>query len=633
MTRAIAIAAREIRERKFVFLMAGLSALMPFMAALLPATKQSDPRSVIIVTSMVVAIGVTLGLAVILGGSIVSRELAEKRLSFYLSKPVSPPAIWFGKLTGAIVIASLAFAIIFLPSFLVARSAWTQAWNMPAEQFVAAVLGAAAALLLISHMISTMVRSRSPLIALDLALLATTLFAMWLLVRLLIVNLAVELAMTVAAGVVAAALLAIMAGGAWQISRGRTDIKRSHRELSRFFWTTMAAIVAIAAAYVGWVFSAGPEDLVNRDVQGNSRGDWIIIHGNARGRGDYSPSFLINVANGESRRFPAAQWGGGTFTHGGDAVIAVAPESRNVQVSGNGEIHLFRFDSPHAPTGTGIDASIWSNIVLSDDLRRMAVIDKGILTVYDLGSKAILGSVLLPPAQQASLFFLTPDLVRVLSSRYATASNSPHDLRILEFNVPSRRLEQTGQFTATATSVLALVSHDGSVIAMNLRGVRNGPGVLLLDGRTATQMGALDGSPSSSNARPLSNGLIARIQSTSGTAVLQIFDNHGNPVRQIALGSGGWGNVREVVPGRTLLVTLIRGEAELSYKRLSDTYVIDIERGVVQRVERGAYVAVTWFWQNDPRMMPPNPKGDYIVMEHGSAWRWNALTGVKTKVL
>ena len=633
MTRAMAIAAREIRERKFVFLMAALAALIPFMAALLPATKQSDPLTVIVVTSMVVAIGVTLGLSVVLGGSIVSRELAERRLSFYLSKPVSAAAIWFGKLTGAIVIAGVAFAIIFLPSFLVAYSAWTPTWNVPVELFVALVLGAAASLLLISHTLSTMVRSRSPLIALDFALLATTVFAMWLLVRPLIVNFAFTLAMAIVAGVVAAALMAIVAAGAWQISRGRTDIKRSHRELSRFLWITVAVIVAIAAAYVGWVFSAGPEDLMNREVLGNPRGDWMLVTGTLLDRGDYSPTFLVNVANGESRRFPGPRWSWREFTHRGDAVIVVSAESKNGHVSTRGEIHVQTLDSPPARTGTGIEASIWSGIVLSDDLRRMAVIDSGILTVYDLGSKAILGSVRLPLVQDASIFFVSPDVVRVYANRWGNGAENLRELRILEFDVAARRLQQTGQFTTNTPSLVSQVSADGSVIVMNRRGPADGARVVILDGRTASQTGVIDAPPSASLARPLSNGWIAFVQSTNNAAVLRIFDSHGNPVREIALGKGEHGSVREVVPGKKLIATVFGGAAGVSGARGVDTSVVDIERGVVERVEHGLYVTVPTFGGHDPRLVQPNPKGDYVVMKLGSVWRWNALTGAKKQVL
>ncbi|MGZ8798141.1 MAG: ABC transporter permease, partial [Thermoanaerobaculia bacterium] len=482
MTRAMAIAAREIREHKFAFLMAALSALLQFVVVLLPGTKQTDPRTLIVITSMVVAIGVTLGLAVILGGSIVSRELAERRLSFYLSKPVSAAAIWFGKLTGALVIIGVGLAIIVVPSFVIAHSAWTPAWNVPVELFVAAVFGAAVALLLISHALSTMVRSRSPLIALDFALLAVTILAVWLLVRPLLESFALGVAQTVMVAIVAAVVVAIAAAGAWQISRGRTDIKRRHREFSRFFWTSMAVVIAIAGAYVGWVFSAGPADLVNRVVLGNTRGDWMIVTGADFRRGDYRPTFLVNLENGKSMRFPSTRWMTGEFTRRGDAVVAVAPLSDWGRMMNRGELHVQTLDAPRARTGTGIETMYWSRKVVSDDLRRVAILSSDLLSVYDLQSNALLGSVRIPYSSGVTLYFVSPDVVRVYaSSQPAMAAVVRRELRILEFSVAKRQLQQTGQFTTTAQTLFSRASADGSLLVLTRLDIADQPRVMVLD--------------------------------------------------------------------------------------------------------------------------------------------------------
>lgn len=651
MTRAIAIAAREIRERKFVFLMAALAALIPFMAALLPATKHSDPLTVIVVTCMSVAIAVTFGLSVVLGGSIVSRELAERRLSFYLSKPVSAAAIWFGKLTGAIVIVGVAFAIIFLPSFVVAHSAWTPTWNVPVELFVATVLGAAAYLLLVSHALSTMVRSRSPLIALDLALLAVTVLAVWLLVRPLLDSFALGVAQTVMVVIVATVGVAIAAAGAWQISRGRTDIKRSHRELSRFFWTSIAVVIAIAGAYVGWVFSAGPADLLNRVVLGNARGDWMIVSGDAVHRGDYRPTFLVNLKNGKSMRFPSTRWVTEEFTRRGDAVVVVAPLSDWGRMMNRGELHVQTLDAPRARTGTGIETTNWSRTVVSDDLRRVAIfspslspssahssppasVSSDLLSVYDLQSKALLGSARIPQASAATLYFVSPDVVRVYATSWPTQAAARRDLRIFEFNVAKRQLRQTGQFTTTAKMLFSRASADGSLIVLTRLGVADQPRVMILDGRSASQLGKVD-ARLSGFAKPLTGGRIAFVEFTNGHAVLRIFDSHGTPVQDVALGRGSiGGGVREVIPGRKLIASVFRRGMMDSRARGWDVYVVDAAQGVVERVEHDFGVRMQTFGSDDPRVADPDPTGEFVATDAmGAIIRWNALTGARRKVL
>ena len=164
---------------------------------------------------------------------------------------------------------------------------------------------------------------------------------------------------------------------------------------------------------------------------------------------------------------------------------------------------------------------------------------------------------------------------------------------------------------------------------MNRLGAADGARVVILDGRTASQTGAIDVPRSASLARPLSNGWIAFVQSTNNAAVLRIFDSHGNPVREIALGKGDHGGVREVVPGKKVIAAVYSNPGT----RGVDISVVDIERGVVERVERGLYVTGPATGGHDPRLTQPDAKGDYVVTQSGSVWSWNALTGAKKKVL
>ncbi|HSP15034.1 MAG TPA: ABC transporter permease [Thermoanaerobaculia bacterium] len=624
MTRAITIAARELRERSFVFVTAAIIALVPFIAAVLRSANTA-PLPVIAVAGFAMSLIFTLGLAGVLGASMVGRELSERRLSFYFSRPVSPSAIWIGKLGGAVVTIAISFTLIFLPSYVVAHAVWAGTlWQMTAAGYAGLVLIASVYLLLVMHALSSMVRSRSALVALDLSLLALFAGAMWLVVRPLLVNLAMGVVARVIGLVAAAIPVAIAAAGAWQLSRGRTDIRRSHRELSRFFWICMAVIVAVAAAYVAWVLSATPQDLRDVKVAANNSADWMAMTGVAKNRGDYAPSFLVDTRTGKSKHFAGARWRSPEFTRRGDAAISIGPSAESIR-SARGELYVQRIASPDANPATGIETSIFARVVLSDDLRRVAIYDAHLLSVYDLESHALLASVRIPAGDDAQMFFVSPSVVRlyVLSTYKIRGSIVPSDVPIFEFAIENRRLEEIGRLPASAFYRIT-TSRDGSTLVV----VRVPEGKIVFnDGRTGAVRATIDVPKGRFRwIELLSNGGIAFVDSTR----VRWFDGKGQLVRDVSLGGGVFGgHVRELVPDRKWLVVIRR--AYVANAAIgSDLAIVDLERGVVERVDRNLAIREQ-FWPADPRV--PDATTEFVVSDaKGTLWRWNALTGEKRKI-
>ena len=64
------------------------------------------------------ALIVSLVLAMALGGSVIARDLGERRLGFYFARPISGGAIWAGKLAAAAVLAVGAGVLVLLPASL-----------------------------------------------------------------------------------------------------------------------------------------------------------------------------------------------------------------------------------------------------------------------------------------------------------------------------------------------------------------------------------------------------------------------------------------------------------------------------------------------------------------------------------
>lgn len=627
MSGTLTIAARELRERSFVFVTAAVMALVPFIAATLPTMRSAGPLLVILVIGGITAAGFTLALSIVLGGSLVARELAEKRLSFYFSKPVSASSIWFGKIAGAIVTVALCFAITFSPAFLVAHSEWRSAVQLPGGAVLLTIAFIAISLVLISHAVNMAVRSRSPLITADIACLAIAVAAVWLLTRPLIVNGASTVLVRVVLTLIVMVPVLILAAGAWHLSRGRTDLLRNHRELSKFFWSVMAILIVIVSAYVAWVFSAGPRDISIDEVTSNPSGRWVGISGSASHRGDYHPTFLVDVRSGHSIRLSGPRFGSrAEFTREGEAVVNVRP---SIALPGRGEVHLIRLNGPTADQDTGIVTSLRAPLVVSDDLRRIATYENATLATYDLPSKTMLAAVRIP-AVTVQMFFVSDDVVRVYASSGRSSNGpQPQTLRIYEFNVKTHQLVQTGSLDTVAVSILARVNSDGSTLIVNQYGGPGGRRMSLLDSRSGAERGVINGF-ASWFVSPLSSGGAAFIASTADASSVRVVDAKGSTVADVPLPSKGLGGVLELVPGRKYVATVMHG---IQGKNGSDwdLYVIDARRGVIERAERG-YRLTSQYRIDDPRRLPPVGGECIIVDARNTLWRWNALTGARVRI-
>src|SRR5207248_1110248 len=127
VNKVIAVARREMQERAFVFVTAIGITLAPLLALAVPRGTFDERLSAFAILSLLCACNFTLGLSAILGASLVGRELTEKRMSFYFSRPLSASSIWFGKLTAAIAMILGCAAILFPPSLFMFRESrgWT----------------------------------------------------------------------------------------------------------------------------------------------------------------------------------------------------------------------------------------------------------------------------------------------------------------------------------------------------------------------------------------------------------------------------------------------------------------------------------------------------------------------------
>jgi len=604
MKSTLVIARRELTEKRFVFVSAIAFALLTLIVPFLPGVHAGERRNALVIASLGWAVIFTMGLAAILGSTIIGRELSDGRLSFYFSKPVPANSIWFGKLIAALVLLGTCFAIIALPAIVAGSEEAVRTWtNSPrdARAVVGIVLALAAAFFLLSHVIGTFVRSRSAWLVFDFIALAVCGTAVWLLARPLLLGFAIDLIRTLALILGLYTAVTIIAAGAWQVARGRTDRKRSHMELSRFLWMSLGCGLLVMAAFVAWVVSVSLTQVKPDFVQQASNGSWAMIAGKTAHRNDYRAAFLYNVADGRSVRLSSLQpWWGTTFSADGKSAAWFVPSP------GASELYVARLDVPMpTPTPTGI-TGVASFDALSDDGSRIATIERpGLLSVYDLETKTSLGSARLPDAPYWLGDFITPELVRIYG---AVEKPRTAYFDIFEYDVRKKTLQRTGEMPG-----FPRLNHDGSLCvlysrrpALEIRDARSGA---LLTSVAPQQNGQL------LTATFLRDGRIASVEDRKGSSLVRLLSPNGAEIRDTPL-PGRASRYFITEAGSGLLAVVMREPNQAGFR----TAVVDVNRGVVTRIEPALRAADRTF---GPWLLCFTPHG--LVS-------WNPATGEKRLV-
>ncbi len=546
--KAWIIAAREVREKARLFLFCAALAVVPFAATLLPGTRGQSTDTIALVGRILAAIA-GLGIAVTFGTSI-ARDLAERRMSFYFSKPVSASAIWIGKAAAALFVSFSCFLIIALPTML----ATPRRWTVPDSQWIGGGLVAIAVLFLVSHALSTSIRSRSPLIALDFLFLLVAAGVTTLIVQPLFFGIAwVELAVF---GVIVSVVVVVLAiAPVWQLANGRSDIRRSHAALMRFLWPAVAIVLLIAGGAVAWVVNVSPEDVEIHHVAQPRRGPALLVSGIARHRFDYQASFLIDRATGGIKRLGAPIWWGWQFSDDGRVAAWLQPVG----------LFTMRGLELHTTKGsTGIELSPVGGFVLSGDGARVAIANGTLVSVHDVATGRILASAAgfdRRPRQQ--LFFVTPDLLRVTETDPRIDGSAP--LRIFELDVRARKARKTAERTLAAPGLGVSASGDGSRMFVREANV-------IVDGRTGETIAQLE-VPRVVFSEMLYDGRVALITKEADGPHLRTFERDGTP--------------RHDVPFPQVRFIRIAAETEDGKLILAahgkTMYVVDLATGVIER--------------------------------------------------
>ncbi|MBI4918124.1 MAG: hypothetical protein HY825_19960 [Acidobacteria bacterium] len=610
MRGMLAVASRELVERRNAFVAAAVAAVLPLLAPILSGTHGGNATELRAVAALTVAVALAAALAMAYGAATISGELEERRLGFFFARPLSGLAIWGGKFLAGVVMVWVAPAIVLLPTWLASPS--SEQWNSIGDAWLLLVIAPAAVFLLaLAQAAGVAIRARSPWLVVDVVMLVVvTLLVRSMALRLLDEG-ATEAWTWTLAGLVIAVPLAVIVAGAVQVVQGRTDLYRGHRVLSLTLWSSLLAVSLVGQSFSWWVVHPTIADLRGvESVHPAPQGSWFALAGPARGRGGYVPGFLLDVDHGRSVKLQGSfRWElPVTFSADGrHAAWLVRSEARGSGVRFDLMTIDLRDERPR-PRSTliGFTASI-RTLTLSPDGRRLAAVENGTLSVSDAYSGDLLAAVRLPADRVSTnrMWFAGDGTLRFPQFEPSAADRKVGAVVITEFDVASGRLRDTGRIAPAGeyeALFLRLDPRSNRILRRVQRPREGGP--TLHDATTGALLADLVAPEEGWRGFPafLADGGIAVAETREGRARLRVFTSEGAPLWSIDLGAGYRAfPAGERAPGR-LLVVVRESEDQLtsgSRSVLVDLDTRNVEPLPSRLIPAGWMPLAHWWWDGE----------------------------------
>ena len=588
-----AILRHEVAERRVLLLAGPLLGLLPFLMPLLPGAAAREGAELRDAAALFLALTLSGLAAVLLGATALASDLAERRLAFFFSRPVSGAAIWAGKLGGAALCAWAAGLLAAAPVLLF-DAATGQAGGLlrntalPARLvaigFVGLPLG-----LLAAHALGVILRTRSAWLVLDLCAATVVAALVTVVLRRLdhwgLLRSPSQLlpALALAAG------LALLAASASQVLGGRIDPVRAHRRLS----LTLAALgiagaLGFAILAQRWI-AAGPLDLRLWRVAFASPGQsWLAVAGEAPGPPGAGAAFLLQPGSGRSRRLRAAGAGSDPMppiAFSADGKRAVWAEYQGAPLRSPGvlmQLELERADAEPVQTLIGVP-NLYTHLALSPNGAVLAVVpwNGHQVSVYDVGRGRLLAAHSFGDSVDTQVVFLTNDRLRLLVTRYRSGGKPALDL--YDLDLASRTLVQLG--SVPGASYWRSLSPDASHIAVNYRYPHR---TAVYDVAGGRQLARLEQPGGRISAFYLADGRLATQVAVPTFTELTIRDGEGGlppGAPRCRFRAGTWLTwVRQIAADRLLAVAvqpLPRGGSRLA------CLLVDLARGTARPLEDG----------------------------------------------
>ena len=462
MRAALVVAAREISERKRIFVAAAVAGLLPFLAPLFPDLAPGDVPQARAILATVFALSFGIGTAAVLGSTVLVRDLVERRAGFYFARPLPSLAIWGGKILAALLLAAGAGLLSSIPAWIASPGVPMLPGAGPGSlstllatfSVAGVVFGGLLFVVALLHAVTLAVRSRSPWLVIDVVLLVVCSLVVGRSAASLLRE-GLPIAYVGLAGWgLPALLLALLVAGALSVSAGRTDLRRAHGVQSLALWGAVVPLTITAALWTLWLVSPTPGDLVAiRRVTAARSGDWLGVAGPARHRGKTARSFLWNRRTGAFVRL-SGNAGRGTlpeFSPDGRTAIWAVLESTRPE-----EWQVWRADLTAAvprPRALNVVARSYPWIRFSPSGRRIAVRIGDSLSVLELESERTVAAVR-SPGPALDFFFADEETVRLFPAYRRRGDPSP--LLLVDFRIPEKKLGPSRKIPAESEEALGL---------------------------------------------------------------------------------------------------------------------------------------------------------------------------------
>lgn len=309
-----AIVIREVQDKRTLLLGALPLGVIPWIAPFVPGLSRFKAEDVRV--AFMLLLGITLPPALALGfcASVVGEEVAGRRLGFYFARPLGAWAIWGGKMLVALLVPLTAAVVIFTP--LTALPGLS-----PRAPFEAFGWSLAASVLLgaLAHAGAGLYRTRSPLLALDLALAALVAGAFYFVGWQMVDGGARDVVLSVSVWLAVALVVICLAAGFAQVAYGRSDPRRGHLALAATLWGGLLLCLAASAALARFYLSPELADVRGRTAFSIGDGEHFLLSGfRSRGRDVFAPWFAVDIGDGSARRVAANL-----------SLVAVSPNGRH----------------------------------------------------------------------------------------------------------------------------------------------------------------------------------------------------------------------------------------------------------------------------------------------------------------
>jgi len=633
-----AVARREVTERRSVFAAAAALSLLPILAPLFPLWRRFGAAEARLYAAAFFAVAFAAAISLLLGATVIGRDLSERRLGFYFARPIGSGAIWAGKLAGVWLQVVLSAIIILLPAGLLDFSAWwseTRSGGLVGDVAIA-FAWAVVVFLALGNVASLAFRSRSVWVAGDLACLALWALAMASAAMPLLLAHAPVLTLRVALGALAAGSVALLAAGGAQVAVGRVDAARGGRARFAVLWVLLFALAGLTFVSVRWLLSPAPQDLKEIRIEAAApRGSWIAIEGYARGRVDLRTSLFYDVASGRFVQLRTGREGAIAFS--GDGTAAAWTERAHLDERAPHDIWIGRFAGGEARRLRTPMTTTAPNIAMSPSGSRLAVIEENAISVFEVPSGRLLASAAKDPARHyLRMVFLTEQTLRIYRmdplppSATVDEASGPGlaSLGIVDFQIDARKLKETATIENLRRTFSLAFNDPGERLIVSERGGQ----VSLFDASTGRRLAALGPGgwvDAGSRGSFLSDGRLIVAESAGANGRVHLFTKEGREERVFDLGRAGVVQLGgEPAPGQ---IALAIGAAKES--GASDALLLDLNSGAVRKLGAHLFPIASHLRWHLPQPEPGSEVTRLFARGDGSVVRLDPQTGALTAIL